>query len=506
MRKLLYAFVSLGLLAGGPALAVPVTEPAASDPQQMVQSYYRDFFSGNYDVALSDIEQLKPDSSNPVAQALVAAMRASALLGLHREAEARPLIARVDELSPNDPTPRSALLQGAVATDHFDVAADSIDILIARFPDTARELEVELVQFFLNHEPKGQDKRNEDRRIALARIGYQRGSVVGQWRAVDAAKILARRGDSEAAGELLRQVNQPPALENMLIQRRYSALWPVIEEIGGKHLAKARSAALAEAEQAYRAAPDNNEKLQAYVDALRHSRRFEDAIALRSKLPSTAAAMSTADEMTGWAVNAVSYAYHDAGRTDEGDQLFAMLDEPPRTDAGWRVSMIINRLEMLVVAGKVDKAATLIDATEQSAKYDGSPFARQLVRRLRYCILSSLGRKDEAAKGLPDMLAHADDALQPTVEGLLCAGDVDKAEELVLKGLNSPDKEKREQFEEQFVHALQPVRLTDDDPSVWENKWKELRARPAIAAAYAKLGRDMPADLLPEEPKGLASK
>jgi tetratricopeptide (TPR) repeat protein len=507
MHKSAGWFVALGLFIGAPALGVPTPEPAANNSEQMVQSYYQDFFNRNFDTALSDIKDLQPDASNPVAQAIVAAMRASALLGLKRQADARPLIAQIDQLSPDDSTARSTLFEGAIVTGDFDVAADSIDILIARFPDSARDLDWDMVRFFLGHEPKGQDQRNEDRRINLARIGYNGGdSVIGQWRVVDAVKILAGRGDNKPAIELLKRVNQPDAIENMLIQKRYAALWPVLEEIGGKHLAKARSAALAGAEQAYAAAPYDNEKLQVYVDALRHAGRFDDAIALRSKLPSTPQAMAVADEKTGWVVNSIAYALNEAGRGDEGDRLFAALNDPPRTDAGWRVSMIINRLEMLVMAGKFEKAATLLDVTAESATKNGNPYAQQLVRRLRYCVLSSVGRKDEAAKVRPEMLAHADDALQPTIDGLLCAGDTDEAAQLVLKALKNPDKAKREVFEEQLVHALQPVPLMGDDPSVWDISWKALRQRPAIAAAYARLGRDMPEYLLPETARSSALK
>jgi tetratricopeptide (TPR) repeat protein len=301
-------------------------------------------------------------------------------------------------------------------------------------------------------------------------------------------------------------VNEPEPFENMLIQKRYAALWPKLQELGGAHLGEVRAAALASAQRAYAEAPEDMQRLQEYVAALRHAGRLEDAIALKSKLPSTPQAMAAADEQTGWVVNEIAYALNEAGRGDEGDRLFAMLNDPPRTDAGWRVSMFINRLEMLTSAGKFEKAAGLLDATELSAKNDGNPYARQLVRRLRYCILSSMGRKDEAAKVLPEVLKHADDALQPTVEGLLCAGDADKAEQLVLQALDNPDEDKREFFEERFVRALQPVPLTDDDPSVWQNSWKALRQRTAIAAAFDRLGRELPSALLPEKSTGIAQK
>lgn len=493
------------IAVAGVAAAEPTPDRATNaDADRIFQSYYRDLYAQKFDDALADIKDLSPDASNLHGQAILDAMRAAALLGLKRESQAERLIAEIDKFSPTDPTGRSILFEGSLLSDHFDIAADSIDMLIARFPDAARELDWNLVRYLLAHEPKGQEKRNEDRRVALARIGYGGDSGVGHWRAADAVAILAKRADTAAAGEILQYVKEPEAFENMLVQKRYSALWPMLEKVGGAHLANIRAESLAGAERAYLAAPDDMEKLQAYADALRHSGRSADAIALKSKLPPTPGDMAVVDEKTGWVVNSIAYAFNHAGRIDEGDQLMAMLNDPPRTDASWRVSMIINRLEMLVSAGRFEKAATLLEATERSAANDGNLYSRQLVRRLRYCTLTSLGRKDEARKGLPEMLKYAEDALQPTVEGLLCAGDTDQAEQLVLKALNSPDAAKREQFEEKLVRALQPVPLTDDDPSVWADSWKALRERPAIAAAYEKLGRDLPAQSLPEEPKPLA--
>lgn len=472
----------------------------------MIASYYRDFDARDFEAALSDIEDLSPDPSNREGRALVAALRASALLGLKRENEAQNLIAQIDQLSPKNPKARAALFAGALIAHRFDVAADSIDQLVARFPDAARDLDWHAVRYLLANEPKGQQRRNEDRRIALARIGYGGDTSIGHWRAEDAVRILAKRGADKEAGELLANVKDPQLFEDMLVLKRYSALWPRLAEVGGRHLAKVRSDSLASAERAYLAAPDDMEKLQGYVDALSHAGRLNEAIALTSKLPQTPEAMAKADEKTGWVVNAIAGALDEAGRIDEGDRLFAMLNDPPRTHAGWRVNMMINRLEYLVAAGRFQKAATLVDATAESARNDGTDYARQLVRRLRYCILSSTGRKDEAAQGLPDLLKHADDALQPTVEGLLCAGDVDRAEQFVLNALKAPDEDKREWFEQQFVRALQPVPLAEDDPSVWANNWKKLRQRPAIAAAYRKLGRDLPAEFLAQRPTGVAAK
>jgi hypothetical protein len=134
---------------------------------------------------------------------------------------------------------------------------------------------------------------------------------------------------------------------------------------------------------------------------------------------------------------------------------------------------------------------------EPTAKVEGSPYAQQLVRRLRYCTLTQLGRVAEADKYKADLLAHAADAPGATIEGLLCAGDMDGAEQLALTALASPDREKRTAFEEDFVRHLQATPLPQDDPSVWQGRWADLRKRPAIAAAFDRLGRDMPTNLFP---------
>jgi hypothetical protein len=194
--------------------------------------------------------------------------------------------------------------------------------------------------------------------------------------------------------------------------------------------------------------------------------------------------MSNADEQVGWAVNNVALALHAAGRAEEADQLFGLLNDAPIKEDAWRVNMKINRLELLVSDRRFDKAAVLVEPT---AAAKGSPYADQLVRRLRYCTLVGLGRLEEAKLRLPEVLKHADDALHATVDGLLCAGDLQTAEQLALKGLAG------ERTQADFVRALQPRQLSSDDPSKWQAQWILIRKRPAVAKKYQEVARDLPA-------------
>ena len=224
------------------------------------------------------------------------------------------------------------------------------------------------------------------------------------------------------------------------------------------------------------------------VTAYRNAGRLDDAIALGAKLPITREGMAEADEAMGWVVNDVALSMHGAGRAEEADELFALLSEAPMRKEGWRVSMKINRLQLLVSDGKFAKALPLVEPTAQAK---GSDYAAQLVRNLRYCTLSGLGRKAEAAKLLPELLQFAENAPGATIDGLLCAGDIDAAEKLALSSL------KKDSFHESFVRQLQAKPLTLDHPPIWDAAWKTLRQRPSIASEFQRLGRDMPSTLLP---------
>ncbi len=496
--------VLMFLLAGAvsaPAVAIapPVEGPAAAASNRdavetLLDQYHRALWGKRFQDAFAIAAQLPVSPSNREAKGIVAGLRAAALVGLDRRAEAEKLISQYQEFAPQDPFPLTYIFAAGLLSDRLDFSADALDRMIARFPDVVRELDWDTVRYFLRNEPEGQAKRNEDRRIALARLGYGGDTERGYYLAENAVHLLVDRGDFAGASELLPYVKEPLPIENMLIQKRFSPLWPQIERLAGPHLANIRASYVAAVERQYSEEPENRQFLSDYVKALRRSGRLQDAIALRSKLPGTSAEMSKADEPTGWAVNNVALALFDAGHADEADQLFALLNEAPMPKEYWRVSMKINRLELLVTSGRFDKALPLIEPTAQTK---GSAYAEQLVRRLRYCTLSRLGRKADAAKGLEELLAHASDAPGPTIDGLLCAGDIDKAEQVALAALNNPDAAKRQSFEEDFVRQLQPHLLTSDDPSVWQGRWLELRARPTIAAAYHRLGRDMPEEFLP---------
>src|SRR3954447_11293398 len=210
MRPLVVACLAFSLAtASQQAISQPDTRSAqqdAADGQftEQLRAYDARFFAHDYTQALLIAQKLEPTVEGTGARAVAIALQASALLGLGRETEAKQLIARAERLAPNDPYPIRSLFLGGLVTAHSDVAADALDRLIALAPDVVRDLNWESVRYFLTHEPKGEEQRNDDRRIALARIGYGGDTEVGHWRAANAVNILVKRGDSASAVELLQ--------------------------------------------------------------------------------------------------------------------------------------------------------------------------------------------------------------------------------------------------------------------------------------------------------------
>jgi len=119
-------------------------------------------------------------------------------------------------------------------------------------------------------------------------------------------------------------------------------------------------------------------------------------------------------------------------------------------------------------------------------------------------LLSSCGKgssdKEGLAKGQVVATVNGEDVtiyeLGTELQGLsLPPGEGrKKAEQVALDTLGSKDKAAG--FEKDFIRRLQAHRLTSDDPSVWQGRWQELRAKPAIKQAFDRLGRDLPPEFL----------
>ena len=446
-----------------------------------LQSYYDHLGAKRYDAALAIIAKLKDEVANPqTAKAVSVLLSSPVAAARRRDEQARQLLAEGEGALSTVPEIFALVIPAYLVVERADFAGSLLDRLVGRAPDIARTLPPEWVSATLRDTGEA-GQIIENRKVALAQMGY--GGSKGDWLTAEAIGILVKRGDTQGATDLLRYLDSPREVENLLIDRRFAALWSKVAEQAGPRLAKSRASSVAAALQDLAANPSGAEELAELIGSYRYARRYDDAFKLRDRLPSSPAGFAKAEEHTGWAVNNMVLALHEAGRANEADALFAGLNSAVRED--WRISMLINRVELLVTDGKFAQSLPLITEAEKVGK---SPYAEQLLRRLRYCALSRLGRTAEAGRLRGDLLSHAKDAMAPTVDGLICTGELDAAEQLALGALNDDD------FQTDFIRSLQAKPLTADDPSVWGG-WTALRQRPAIAAAFSRLGRDLPDEL-----------
>lgn len=470
------------------AAAVPVESPRANSELAGVRSLASDYAARmqarDYAGALAVLRKFNIPADQPSIAALITGMRAAAHVGLGRETEARADLATAERLEPRLSNAAELMWATALYTGRHALAADMLDHLIERFPERARHIPSEVLGVFLKNEPKGQDRRNQDRRVKLARIGYDGAGYHRDYVIEDAVKILVDRGDMQGAGDIAKLLNDPQVIEDLLIQKRYSAIWPQLEQVAGPGLRHAADRHLAYTRKIYMARAPLRSALERMARAYRAVGRYDDAIALRSEIPASMAGLATADEHTGWAVDQIGRAFYDAGRADEGDELFRLLNEAPMPPEYWRVSQKINRLILLMLHGRYDKALPLIGPTE---KVEGSAFARQLVRSAKYCIYARAGRGKDLPQLLARLLKHAEDAPHATADALLCAGDMDNAETVTVTALKNTKATRIH-----FLRSLQAVELPDEDVTQWNSAWAELRKRPAVAAEFASLARDLP--------------
>lgn len=472
-------------------------EPKAAAEKAVDPQFERDFMAaigdGKFEMANAMANSLRPAAeANPQLEPLVGYFKTLALIGLKPEAEARAAVQSANLDSWNDPYPFISLISVSMQVRKYGIALNALDRIIARFPDALRsDLNEDGVFFLLRKAPADEKIANEDRRIALARISY--GGHDAQFLRLQAARYLIERGEVADAVSIAQEVTDPTVFEQMLVTRRYAPLWPQLANAGGPRLERVRAEDVRVANLAYLARPDDMKAISTYARALRRAGRYDEAIDLRRHLPASKDSMAKAGEETGWAVNEIAYALSQSGAWKDADALFALLNSSV-TEQSWLISMEINRAEMLVSDKRDKEAWPLIAQLEDSVKVNGNDYARQLVRRIRYCLTARSADRATLSAQRVVLLEHRSDSFEATASALMCDSDWAGAEAVVLEGLKTD-----EDFRTQFVINSQRRPLTGNDPSRWTGNWLELRQRPAIAAEFERLGRDLPEDLLPPQ-------
>jgi len=307
---------------------------------------------------------------------------------------------------------------------------------------------------------------------------------------IKSATILMKRGRSDQALSQARLVKSRSGLIDILTDRRFEAIWPELERSVGPRMETVAKANLVIARTDFEKDPEKIEARLTLMRSMSDLGMWADADNLGKAIGRNKDALLALDERTAWIIDLHADILAAVDRIDEAEQRRAALIETWTDDRGWIVNMAINRVGTLAGAQRYDKALALLDSEKSRLDRFSSPFAKQLLRAFRIRLLVGLGRLNEAKAIAPALIEHSGDATQATLGALLYLNRDADAERLALKWLEDPDE---------ASSVISFLRIIDDPSSDQEKVEAELtarlRARPAIAAAFAAKARDLPPSL-----------
>jgi hypothetical protein len=197
------------------------------------------------------------------------------------------------------------------------------------------------------------------------------------------------------------------------------------------------------------------------------------------------AAVAATGEKAFWIVNEAAYALNATGKSDQAVAIMAEMLKLPMEEHPALISMAINHGAVLNEAGRHREAAQWEAALEARAEDFANAYGFMWIRAEAACG-HWLSKDPAGASPWMAKLAAGSDLNQAAhMRGLLCANDLDAAEKLLLTRLAGKDRA-------EVLVALQEYSLDKAASArfkVIQGRWAALRARPAVQAAIAKVGR-----------------
>lgn len=370
-----------------------------------------------------------------------------------------------------------ALLESAAK--HVSDPADRAMLIAA--------MDRELVFSLLLSLDEADDKapRHRAAEVLLA-LGWPADGRTGGLDAIRAIAMEGRRdrGDIAGARALARLIEEPRQLLKLMIDKRYDGLF----DDGTDRVKRLESALAAYEEHSADHLRSNPGDLDALLDRAQHLRsrgREEEALALLLPTTSDMAAVAATGEKAFWIVNEAAYALNATGKNDRAVAIMAEMLKLPLKEHPTLISMAINHGAVLNEAGRHREAAQWEAALETRAKDFANDYGFMWINAEAACGHSLAGDPAGAAPWMAKLAAGSDKNPAAYMRGLLCANDLDAAEKLLLARLSGKDRET-------VLMALQDYSIDTAASArfkIIQNRWAALRARPAVQAAIARIGR-----------------
>jgi hypothetical protein len=295
--------------------------------------------------------------------------------------------------------------------------------------------------------------------------------------------IRLNRGDAAGAKAIAETLKDPVILIELHADRQFDAL--VQQNPQRYDVMAAYAAQLAEMKSNAAKAPDKLEAVNAVAAILSWLDRAQEQFDLVSDAIARAGADPKAfSDYTGqinWSQDQRSGALFRLGRVDEA---FAAL----KAGASFQENGTANVSQAINLADEYNDFDRPKDALAAVASLDftnASPYGRMALEDARACAYYGLGDKDNLAKAMDYMKAHAIDGMQPYLNAMFFTGDLDGAAAEIIAELNDPLRR------DEVLYRLQdypPLPNASEREKALRANWLAVRARPDVSAAIAKIG------------------
>lgn len=297
-------------------------------------------------------------------------------------------------------------------------------------------------------------------------------------------------GDVACARALVPKLLNPEDSRALLIQNRYSALWPDIERWGGPMLGDQWRLFLGETRASWEAGRDPAQTL-AYVRALSTAGR--DDVLLRDVLPLLSKPLRYEDADLIFAIPPLAGALGRAGRWGEIEALFERADKVwPFGSSATALNLAANRARYSFYAGRAEEGVARMDkAIADAARWKEEVNADALasMHNHRTCMLHALGKVGPSATMSAHPLGQGPASM---VHLNLCLGKVEGARDLLIARLADEDSR---------ADVLDIVQKDDQPPmagaygETMRARYEALRSDPKLLEAVARHGRALPYSL-----------
>ena len=420
------------------------------------------------------------------------------LVCLHRVGRDGEVASVWRELSTTVPDDALVLSFGVVAAataGDYRAAAERLTAIAERKPEALRILTGALWQGIAQKLGEEGDHARRDRTaLALARVDWQPDDQPDLREGLARGAINAALADRDLAGarDLLGRVTLPGMLTAMATARSYAPLWPDIEARLGPNGGHAADAFAAPALDAFANAPD---QAQRRLDAMRAFvvlGRLADVVELGRPVVAGPAFDQTAMLIVAVEVEALVA----TGRRDAAIERLRPIAASDLVAQPQAAPAVVMLADLLDEAGRPAEALAVARANARRTEVF-STYGAGWLRRTEACALAGLGDRAAAAAVAAALPANANPVA--AVEALLCTGETDRAADLAVATLASAEGADR------LVGQFQPESAQwAPDGSRTRALWRDLLRRPAVAAAFERRARILPASLRPaREPRDI---